>query len=239
MKYRGFDTSTRPLRWGLYGLTLAAILVITGPGALNAINAWLSTESDKVPWYATRLFGMLAYWTLALSVAYGLLLSSKLLDAIAHRAVSFTLHQDLAAIGLALSLVHGAVLSLDHTVPYNLAQMLIPFAGPYRPVWVGVGQVAFYLSLAVYFSFNVRRRIGQRAWRLLHYATFAAYLGATAHGLMSGTDTSAPWAFWSYAGSGFVIAFLFAYRITASLVERWRAPVRQGPRQLPVGGETP
>ena len=239
MKYRGLDARTRPLRWGLYALALAATVAITGPGAMRAVNAWLSTEADKVPWYATRLFGMLAYWALALSVAYGLLLSSKLLDAIAHRAVSLTLHQDLAAIGLALSLVHGAVLSLDHTVPYDLAQMLIPFAGPYRPIWVGVGQVAFYVSAAVYFSFNVRRRIGQRAWRTLHYATFLAYLGATAHGLMSGTDTSEPWAFWSYVGSGLAIAFLFAYRISASLVERWRPPVRRTPRQLPIGGETP
>lgn len=239
MKYRGLDARTRPLRWGLYALMLAAVVVVTGPGAVRAVSAWLSTESDKVPWYATRIFGMLAYWALALSVAYGLLLSSKLLDAIAHRAVSFTLHQDLAAIGLGLTLVHGAVLSLDHTVPYNMVEMLIPFAGPYRSLWVGVGQITFYLSVAVYFSFNLRRRIGQRAWRTLHYATFLAYLGATVHGLMSGTDTSAPWAFWSYAGSGLVIAFLFAYRITASLVERRRTPVRAAPRQLPVAGETP
>lgn len=239
MKYRGLDARTRPLRWGLYGLALAAIVVVTGPGATRAISAWLSTEADKVPWYATRLFGMLAYWALALSVAYGLLLSSKLLDAIAHRTVSFTLHQDLAAIGLGLSLIHGAVLSLDHTVPYNLMELLIPFAGPYQPLWVGIGQITFYLSAAVYFSFNLRRRIGQRVWRLMHYATFAAYLGATAHGLMSGTDTSAPWAFWSYVGSGLVIAFLFAYRIAASVLDHGRTPVRPGQRQVPVEGKTP
>lgn len=234
MKYRGLDPRTRPLRWGLYGLALAAVVVITGPGAIRFAATWLSTESDRLPWYATRLFGLVAYWTLALSVAYGLLLSTGLLDAIAHRAVSFTLHQDLAAVGLGLSMVHGAVLALDHTVPYNLAELLVPFAGPYRPVWVGLGQLAFYLSAAVYLSFNVRRRIGQRAWRLLHYATFAAYLGATAHGLMSGTDTSAPWALWSYAGSALAIAFLFGYRVTASLVKRW-SPVPR-PQERPAGG---
>ena len=239
MKYRGLNPRTRPLRWGLYGLALIAVVVITGPSAVQSFGAWLSTESSRVPWYATRLFGMLAYWALALSVAYGLLLSSGLLDAIAHRTVSFTLHQDLAAVGLGLAMVHGAVLSLDHTVPYNLAQLLVPFYGPYRPVWVGLGQIAFYLSVTVYLSFNVRRRIGQRAWRSLHYVTFLAYLGATAHGLMSGTDTSAPWAFWSYVVSGLAIAFLFAYRVTASVLDRGKAPVRARPGVQPVGGESP
>ena len=48
------------------------------------------------------------------SVVYGLLLSTKLLDAIAHRPISFSLHQDLAAIGLGLAAIHGMLLGLDH-----------------------------------------------------------------------------------------------------------------------------
>ena len=41
-------------------------------------------------------------------------------------------------------------------------------------------------------SFYVRRQIGQRAWRTLHYVTFLAFLGATAHGVMAGTDSGTP-----------------------------------------------
>ncbi len=52
-----------------------------------------------LPWYGIRIFGFLSYFALAGSVLYGLLLSSHLLDRVAHRAVSVTLHQDLAMSG--------------------------------------------------------------------------------------------------------------------------------------------
>jgi methionine sulfoxide reductase heme-binding subunit len=220
VKYRGLDPRTRPLRWGLYVLLLAGVLVATAPAALGTATQWLATEHDKLPWYGTRLFGMLAYLAVALSVIYGLLLSTGVLDAIAHRAVSFTLHQDLAAIGIGLGMVHGALLMLDRTVPYTPAQVLVPFAGPYQPLWVGIGQIALYLMAIVYVSFYARRRIGQRAWRLLHYATFLTFLAATAHGLMAGSDTSAPWAFWTYVAASVAVAFLFGYRLTLAAAAR-------------------
>jgi sulfoxide reductase heme-binding subunit YedZ len=163
---------------------------------------------------------MLSYGALALSVIYGLLLSTGMLDAIAHRTVSFTLHQDLAAFGLGLGMVHGSLLLLDRTVPYSLGQLFVPFAGPYRPLWVGIGQIAFYLMALVYVSYHVRRQLGQRRWRLLHYVTFLVFLGATGHGVMSGSDTSAPWAFWAYAVPMTAVAFLLAYRVTFHIAKR-------------------
>jgi hypothetical protein len=37
-------------------------------------------------------------------------------------------------------------------------------------------------------SFRLRRRIGQRGWRRLHYASFAAFVLALGHALTAGTD---------------------------------------------------
>jgi DMSO/TMAO reductase YedYZ heme-binding membrane subunit len=79
----------------------------------------------------------------------------------------------------------------------------------------------------------VRRRIGQRAWRLLHYTTLLAFVGATAHGLMSGTDSPAVWAFAAYLVATVAVVFLLIYRITLGLAsslhpaERVNAPVRE------------
>lgn len=227
MKYRGLDSRTRPLRWGLYLLAVAMVVMFTWPDASRSVSSWLTAEADKLPWYATRIFGFLAYFALALSVIYGLLLSSGLLDAIAHRAVSFSLHQDLSAIGIALTMIHGVALTLDHTMPYSLVELLVPFAGPYRQLWVGIGQFSFFLAVGVYLSFSLRRRIGQKSWRLFHYATFAVFIGGTAHGLMSGSDTSAPWAFWSYVLASLTVAFLFAYRITLAIGKTSRTAATQ------------
>ena len=48
----------------------------------------------------------------------------------------------------------------------------------------------------------ITHRIGQRNWRRLHWATYAIFGAATAHGLMAGTDASRRWAFALYLGWG-------------------------------------
>lgn len=230
VKYQGLTPRTRPLRWFLFLLAIGGVLFATAPNAVNVVIGWLAEHQDSLAWYGSRLFGFLAYGAIAASVIYGLLLSTGILDAIAHRAVSFTLHQELSAIAIGLTGLHGSLLALDTFVPQSVRELVIPFAGPYRPAWVGMGQVAFYLMLVVYVSFYMRRRIGQRGWRLLHYTTFLVFIGATAHGLMSGTDTPAAWAFWTYAAASAVVVFLFVYRVTLSLTRLTPAPIER--RQL-------
>ena len=186
----------------------------------------------SLPWYVTRISALLAYLALTASVVYGLLLSTKLLDRIAHRAVSFTLHQDLASVGLALALVHAAVLMIDRSVPYTPLEVVVPFIGPYEPLWVGMGQVALGLTIAVLVSFYLRRRIGQKAWRQLHYVSFLAFLAATVHGLMAGTDSGAPWAFAGY------VAAIATVVVPAGLPHRHGdgRPTRVSRRRLLTGG---
>jgi len=233
MRYRGLDPRTRPLRWLLFAAAVGVVLVLTGRGALDAAGTWLTAEQDRLPWYATRLLGLLAYLCITGSVIYGLLLSTGILDAIAHRTVSFTLHQDLSAIGLGLALVHAAMLTLDHSVPFTAVQVLVPFSGPYRPLWVGIGQLGLLLTILVVASFPLRRRMGQRRWRTLHYVTFLVFLAVTAHGLMSGTDTAAPWAFWGYLLATATVVFLTGYRIVLSIAARHAPPAaRPAPRAV-------
>ena len=228
MKFRGLSPRTRAIRWLAFAFAIEGLLYMTAPTAANTALGWIANNQDSLAWYASRILGFLAYLALAVSVVYGLLLSTGILDAIAHRTVSLSLHQDLSAIALALTGLHGSLLALDTFVPQSVIELAVPFAGPYRPVWVGAGQVAFYLMVVVYVSFYLRRRIGQRGWRLLHYTTFLAFVGATAHGLMSGTDTPAAWAFWSYSIASALVGFLLVYRITVALGDR--VPVRNTQR---------
>jgi methionine sulfoxide reductase heme-binding subunit len=225
MTYRGLPRRTRPLLWAVTALLIVAALAVTASDALAAAARWLGTDSASLPWFGSRLLGFLAYGALTASVVYGLLLSSGILDAIAHRAVSFALHQELAALGLALSAVHGALLALDTTVPTSIAGLLIPFAGGYRPIWVGLGQLALLIGAVVYASFSLRRLIGHRAWRLVHYATFLAFVGATAHGLMAGSDTPQAWSVAVYATASAAVVFLFIYRVFVSASRRFTRPL--------------
>jgi len=236
MKFRGLDPRTRWLRWGLVAIAIGIVVGTTGPRAIGALVTTWDANRAILPWVFMRLLGFMAYFAMTASVIYGLLLSTKILDAIAHRPITFTLHQDLASIGLGLAAIHGMLLALDGTVPFTLAQIAVPGLAPYAPLWVGVGQIAFYLMALVVGSFYVRRQIGQRAWRTLHYVTFLAFIGATGHGVAAGTDSSTPWAWWIYVGSLVVVVFLLVYRIAISVGRRGAAsdPGRR-PARVPQG----
>ena len=236
MTYRGLPAFAKiALSLGVV-LGVGAVLGLTLPSALGSVAGVIVETPAKIPWITSRVTAFLAYFAITASVVYGLLLSTKLLDAIAHRPVSFALHQDLAAVGLGLAAIHGALLTLDQTIHFSTVDLLVPFASPYRPIAVGVGQLAFYIVALVTLSFYMRRRIGQRAWRLIHYLTFLAFVGSTAHGIAAGTDSSQPWAFWTYAGSAAIVVFLLAYRITISVVagRDRRAAERGGRRVAPA-----
>lgn len=229
MKFRGLSPLTSVARWGLAAVALGMVLGTTGPAALRLVLGAVGDGGSSLPWIASRVVGFLAYFAIAGSVVYGLLLSTKLLDVVAHRPITFALHQDLASFGLGLAAIHGALLGLDTTVPSSLTQLLVPFATPYRPLWVGLGQVSLYLIAAVVASFYARRRIGQRAWRRLHYATFLAFVGTTVHGLFSGTDTDS-WGRAIYLAATAVVVFLFVYRLVLAIGGKAGVDGRRRPR---------
>jgi len=220
MRFQGLDPRTQLVRWGLLAVAIGIVLGATAPTAVGQLHVAWEANRSSLPWVFERLFAFLAYFAMAGSVIYGLLLSTKILDALAHRPITFTLHQDLAAIGLGFAGIHGVLLGLDHSMPFTLAQIAVPGLAPYAPFWVAAGQASFYLMAAVIGSFYARRRIGQRAWRTLHYVTFLAFVGATGHGLVAGTDSGSAWAWWIYVGSATAVAFLLTYRIAAAVMAR-------------------
>jgi hypothetical protein len=78
---------------------------------------------------------------------------------------------------------------------------------------VGLGQLAFYAWIIVVLSFYVRKSIGPRVWRAIHYVNFATYLMGLSHGIFSGTDSGAVWAGWYYWLSALSLLGLGLYRV--------------------------
>jgi len=231
--FRGLSAHTSMARWGLAAVAAGAVLGATLPSALHGVTAAWETDRQSLVWLLERVLGFLAYLAMTGSVVYGLLLSTKVLDAIAHRPVTFSLHQDLASFGVGLAGVHGMLLALDHAMPFTLAQILVPGLSPHAPVAVAFGQVGLYLALIVVASSYLRPHLSQRAWRTVHYVTFLAFVGATVHGIGAGTDSTQPWAHWLYIGSASAVAFLLMYRIgTAVLARVGRAPVARAAAEL-------
>jgi hypothetical protein len=140
-----------------------------------------------VAWLVARAAGLVAFGLLTLSVWLGLAMSTRLLGPKRQKPL-LALHRTLAWTGLSMVGLHVGALLLDPVMHFSVLSALIPGAATWRPGSVALGIVAAWLSLALAASFNARRWIGQKGWRRLHYASFAAFWLSLGHALLVGTD---------------------------------------------------
>ncbi len=143
-----------------------------------------------VAWLIARAAGLVAFALLTVSVTLGLLMSTKILEPKRQKAL-IGWHQTLTWTGLSMLILHGGAILLDPVMQFGVTAIVIPGVAPWRPLTVAAGVVAGYLMLMLAVSFHLRRRIGSRRWRVLHYASFAAFFLALGHALHAGTDLTA------------------------------------------------
>lgn len=144
-------------------------------------------------WYLTRGTGIVALILLTLSVALGVANVRRLRTERVPRFVLDAVHRNVSLLAMAFLLIHVLTSVLDSFAPLSLVNAVIPFTGTYRPLWLGLGALAFDLLLAVVITSLLRRRLGYRAWRITHWAAYASWPVALLHGLGTGSDTKAGW----------------------------------------------
>lgn len=146
-----------------------------------------TTVGVPVAWIVARAAGLVAFGLLTLAVWLGLAMSTRLL-APQKQKMLLGWHQTLLWAGLGMVALHGIALLLDPTLHFGVQVVFVPGASPWRPLAVAAGVVTAWLMLTLALSFRVRRRIGQRQWRLLHYAGFIGFACGLGHLLAAGTD---------------------------------------------------
>ena len=172
-------------------------------------------KTDPTFWLLARAGGLSAYVLLTSSVLAGLTLKSRPFGRALRAAAVTDVHRFLALLGLGMLVLHGVALTLDRTVHMPVAALVVPGISPYRPLAVALGVLACELMALVVVSFSLRRRIGMRNWRRLHWATYLLFLLATVHGLAAGTDSAQPWAHGLYLGAVGAVVFATAWRALA------------------------
>lgn len=181
---------------------------------------------DPTFWIEARASGLAAYLALTASVLAGLVLKSKPLSRALRPASVTDTHRFLALMALGATAVHGVALLLDSTIHITVADLLVPGTLPYRPLWTGIGVVAAELMLVVFVSFSQRKRIGVKNWRRLHWLGYLVFVALTAHGVMSGTDTSRPYAVAIYAGAIGAVTGAVCFRALGRVTAANRASSR-------------
>ena len=144
--------------------------------------------NDKVWWYATRSAGIVAWVLLALSVLWGLALSTKAFGKRPRPNWLLDLHRFLGGLAVIFTAVHVVAIVLDSFVDFSVLNVLVPFTGTWHPGAVAWGIVAMYALVAVEITSLLRKRISKQAWRMTHYLSFPLFALATIHVLTAGTD---------------------------------------------------
>jgi predicted ferric reductase len=171
---------------------------------------------------------MTAYILFTVSTLWGLALSSKIVKDWSPGTLSLLLHTTVSWLGVVFAALHAFLLLFDGYMPYQPAELVIPFIGPYRPLAVGLGTLSWWIMLLVALSFAVKTQLGHRRWKLLHYASYAGFFMGTAHALFAGTDAGKI-GFQVVLGLAVLAtAILTGYRIGANRPAKRPVRTRQG-----------
>jgi len=152
-----------------------------------------TTLGPSAYWYLVRGTGAVALVLLTVSVVIGILGSVRFSAARWPRFAIDSVHRDVSLLVLVVLVIHIVTSVLDGFAPITLLDGVIPFVSPYRPLWLGFGTLAFDLLVAIAVTSLVRRRLGYRAWRAVHWFAYASWPVAVLHGLGTGSDVKQWW----------------------------------------------
>lgn len=178
-------------------------------------------------WYLGRGTGVVALVMFTLAVVLGIVNRSGRSVAWLPRFAVTDLHKTAALTGVSLVAIHVGTLLFDPYAQLRLVDLVAPFGGAYRPLWLGLGTTALDLLVAVTATSLLRHRIGPRLFKAVHWATYALWPVALLHGLGTGTDAATPWFRGIAVACAAAVALAVQWRLSASFVERgWRRASR-------------
>lgn len=187
------------------------------------VAAAAAAANAKTFWFVTRGTGVVALLLLTASLVLGVLTTAGWRTARWPRFVSAGLHRNLTLLAVAFVVVHVVTTVADGYAPIGLKDAVIPFVSPYRPVWLGLGAVAFDLLLALIVTSLLRARFGYRMWRGVHWLAYISWPVALTHALGTGSDARAGW----LAAVGFASLAVVAAAVFARLALSAQAPARR------------
>src|SRR5581483_4150523 len=161
-------TARRPGRRRGAGRRLAAR---TGAG----VSLLAANTSPSAFWYLTRGSGVVALLLLTASICLGIATTMRWRTNRMPRFAVAGVHRTVTLVAIVFVAIHVATTVVDGFAPIGWKDAVVPFLSPYRPLWLGLGAVAFDLLLALVITSLLRARIGYRLWRGTHWLAYASW----------------------------------------------------------------
>jgi ferric reductase like protein len=153
----------------------------------------IALGTSQAAWFLTRGTGIVSLLLLTSVTILGVLNAVRWSPSGQPRFVLQRIHRNLSLLAVAFILVHIATAVIDSFAPIRLLDAIIPFGSRYRPIWLGLGAVAFDLIIAVVVTSLLRARIGYLAWRIVHWTAYVLWPVAVFHSIGTGSDVKRWW----------------------------------------------
>ncbi len=175
------------------------VSVQTVPGQ-SLTDIILAKVESSWPWYVVRASGLVAGVSLVILMLSGIGAVTGHTFRFLEPLTAWATHRALGIVLAVSTAIHVVTLLFDQFVPFNVTQLLVPWASQYKPlivfginlgsVFVALGILAFYVALAVVVSslFWIDKK--QKIWKFLHIASYFVIAAVFFHALFLGTDTS-------------------------------------------------
>ena len=186
--------------------------------------------TSQLWWWVARSSGMVAGVLIALTLVWGLLLTTKVIPRKGMPAWLTDMHRMLGGLGVVFLGLHLLALFLDSYAHFAWSELFVPFQSAYRAGAVAWGIGAFWMLLVVEGTSLLQRRMPRRVWRGLHYLSYPVAVMVAIHAMTAGTDsTNAVFRIVTF-GLMAILTALTAYRFTMT---------RRPARGRPVGPPRP
>jgi len=195
---------------GALGFFIIKYLPI-GQAFATLLSRLFALNNTHTTWYITRAAGWVAYFLLWFSMVWGLAIPTKFFERFLSPTFAVDFHEYISLLSIGFILLHVSVLMIDQYLPFSLVQILVPFISPYRPLWVGLGVLGFYLTLLVTITFYLRKKIGQKKFKAIHTLSLITYLGVVLHAFFAGSDSSLGAVQFIYLVTFMVVVFLTSF----------------------------
>lgn len=175
------------------------------PDASQAPTPW--------PWYVSRAAALASYVFIFILVVSGIGIKTRLSYKLLQPLTAFVLHRHLGVLTAVTVLVHVLALLFDDYLRFTIPDLLVPFHSSFKPLFVALGVIGFYMFAAVIITSLFTRLKFPRLWRLLHYLPYPIFVTGLIHGLFTGTDSGAPLVRNIYWFTGAIVGIMTLYRI--------------------------
>jgi predicted ferric reductase len=189
----------------------------------------IAAASSNWIWYFGRATGFVTLVLITAIIVLGVAGHMRVVSERWPRFVIGTLHRDLALMALLVLGVHIVASLLDTYVKIPLIAAVVPFTSNYQPFWVGLGALGLDIMLAVIVTSLLRRHIGLRVWKAIHWLNYALWPIAIAHSLGIGSDEASAWGVGLTIACCIVVAGAVVARYVSAPMPSTAVAVRPGP----------